>query len=777
MLRRSVLSRRLIARSFCIALAGAGAAHAQVAAQPARARFDGHAIVSVDVSTAKNLQAVLALTDDVWTHDYPTAPQHARGRLDVRLSPGALAALGELGIAHEVLLPDVQALIDAEAARLGAGNNVAAGWYDDFKTYDEINAHLEALAAARPDLAHTEVIGKTLQGRDIHAIRITGPGSPEDRPAFLIDGCQHAREWITPMMVMYTAEQLLAKYDADPRVRTVVDAMEFLIVPVVNPDGYVYTWTTNRLWRKNRRDNGGGSFGVDLNRNWGYQWGGEGSSGDPDDETYRGVAPMSEPETLVISSYAIANPRIALSIDFHSYGQLILSPWGYTIDLPPDAGLFDQLNALLKGSIEGVHDLTYAAGPTYTTIYPAAGVIADWMYGDQGFLAWGIELRPQDAGGGGFILPPDQIIPTVEENFEGVLELALDRTRPIRINLVEPLPSLIEPGESLVFDATIEPGTDQVEPGSGMLNWRVGEGAFAAAALEDLGGGLFRATVPPAPCGEVVQVYLSAESAAGDVVTYPAAGPDEPLAVDVLASVIAYDDPAEVNLGWAAGDPGDDADTGMWQLGNPQGTAAQPEDDHTPAGSMCWITGAARNGGDGGNDIDGGTTTLTSPAMDATGGEFAGGEARISYWRWYSNDQGNSPDEDSMPVLISGDDGQSWIELELVEENAGLWVYREFVVADFVEPSATVRLRFVARDLGDGSLVEAGVDDIQLMITGCPEDGCYPDLDGNGALDLFDFLEFVNLFNGGDDVADCTGEGTFDLFDFLCFVNAFNQGC
>src|SRR5207344_1078066 len=105
-----------------------------------------------------------------------------------------------------------------------------------------------------------------------------------------------------------------------------------------------------------------------------YEWGGEGSSGDPDSEVYRGTGPFSEPESQVLRDYITANPRIALTIDFHSYAQLILSPWGYTDELPPDAALFDDLNSLIQGAIAGVHGMVYPAGPTYTNIYPAAGI-------------------------------------------------------------------------------------------------------------------------------------------------------------------------------------------------------------------------------------------------------------------------------------------------------------------------------------------------------------------------------------------------------------------
>src|SRR4029453_7368841 len=123
--------------------------------------------------------------------------------------------------------------------------------------------------------------------------------------AVMFIGTQHAREWISPMTVMYIADRLLAGYASDPNIKALLDNVEFVLVPVVNADGYVYTWSTDRYWRKNRRDNAGTEGdGGDTNRNWGYKWGLDiGSSADPCSEVYRGTAAFSEPEPLVIANY------------------------------------------------------------------------------------------------------------------------------------------------------------------------------------------------------------------------------------------------------------------------------------------------------------------------------------------------------------------------------------------------------------------------------------------------------------------------------------------
>jgi murein tripeptide amidase MpaA len=244
------------------------------------------------------------------------------------------------------------------------------------------------------------------------------------RPIFFIGATQHAREWIAPMTAMFLAQQLLDLYAVDPRVQTIMDNVDFRIVAVNNPDGYEYTWTTDRLWRKNRKINQGSSCrGVDLNRNWGYAWGlGSGSSPDPCSEIYRGTEPWSEPETAVLRDFISSlTDHLVASWDLHSYGQLVLEPWMYTTDPPPDSAYLQELGSLMAQAIAEVHGRHYTAGEGSLILYLAAGTAHDWVYGELGDWGIGIELR--DTGNYGFVLPRDQIIPTGEEIFESLLRL------------------------------------------------------------------------------------------------------------------------------------------------------------------------------------------------------------------------------------------------------------------------------------------------------------------------------------------------------------------
>ena len=388
---------------------------ASMAAADEPARYDGHKLVRVEIADQDDLQRMFRLSDDLWSERVDVGPA------DFRVRPEMMPALALSGLPYEVLVEDLQAVIDEERARL-ASAPAAAGWFDDYKDLAAIYAHLDALAAQRPDLARTIEIGPSLEGRPIRGLHIaSGAATSSRKPGLLFVSTQHAREWIAPMVTMYFADALVTRYDSDPVIREAVDGVDIFVFPVANPDGYVYSWTTDRLWRKNRRDVVGSScFGVDMNRNWGYQWGlANGSSGSPCSETYRGTAAFSEPETIALRDFMVARPGIRYAHDMHSYGQLLLHPWGYTPAAPPRNDTFVALSPAMAQLIQAVHGRTYIYGPTYTTIYPVSGGLTDWALGAERALSYTFELR-----GSNFVIPPTEIIPNSEEILPALLHLA-----------------------------------------------------------------------------------------------------------------------------------------------------------------------------------------------------------------------------------------------------------------------------------------------------------------------------------------------------------------
>lgn len=671
-----------------------------------RVRYDDHKLVRVTLKSQDDIETMLHISQDPWSD------RVGIGAFPFRVAPENISLLQESGLTFEVLHDNIQALIDQQRPA-----RAPAGWFEDFKTYDEVNALMDTLVSLRPDLVTKLAIGQSLEDRTIYGLRISSLEEGTGAPAVLFNGTQHAREWITPMVTMYIADTLVAMYDVDPEVQAMVDEVVFYIVPIVNPDGNVYSWDVERLWRKNRRDNGNGCYGVDNNRNWGFNWGDDSSSsGDPCSIIYRGTGPFSEPENQVVRDFVLAHPGIVAHIDFHSYGQILYSPHGEEGGEPPepDRTAFRELNPAMASAIHDVHGMTYTYGPSDSYL---SGGFECWAQADLGILSWTFELR--DTGAYGFVLPADQILPTAEENFEAVAVLARALFE-FAFIFPDSLPSYVTPDTQTVARVDVRDLGGVLAPGSLRVLARLGsDGAFTASMLTSLGGLSYEATLPAASCGSVIEYYFMAESSSGRVTTSPEDAPASVYAASVINTEARIGDDMEVDTGWTVGAPDDDATTGIWIRLDPNGTAAQPEDDHTPSGTSCWVTGQGTPGGDlGENDVDGGKTTLLSPVYD-----LAGEDAAVSYWRWYSNDTGASPNADIFLVDISFDGGGAWANVETVGPTgpgtAGGWILHEFRVGDIGVPTSEVRLRFVASDEGDGSLVEAAVDDLQIHRLTC----------------------------------------------------------
>lgn len=301
-----------------------------------------------------------------------------------------------------------------------------AQWYNNYKSLAQYNARMDQMLADHPALASPISIGTTHEGREIRGMRITGNGTSNvAKKTVVFHGLIHAREWITGMTTMYAADNLLDGYATDSRVQNVMDNVEFLVIPVLNPDGYEYSRNVNRYWRKNRRPNSNGTFGVDLNRNFGFNWGTGfgGSSGTQNSEVYRGPAAFSEPESQALRDLFLDNQQIVSHIDFHSYGQIIAGPWGYTLDNPPLVEMLDRQAGSMADSIQAISGQQYLWGDDTNVLGIANGITNDWAYGDQGVFSYTVELRPVGFNPG-FELPASQIIPTAEEIFPSVLDLA-----------------------------------------------------------------------------------------------------------------------------------------------------------------------------------------------------------------------------------------------------------------------------------------------------------------------------------------------------------------
>lgn len=275
------------------------------------------------------------------------------------------------------------------------------------------------MARNYPTLAKLSSIGKTYQNRDIWLIKITSPTGGVKKQVFMDFGI-HAREWISPATGAYIINQLLTTYAAGGDAKTILDSWELHIVPILNPDGYAYTHSNDRMWRKNRKPVGGNAIGVDLNRNFGYQWNTGGSSGTPSSDTYHGGSPMSENEAKALQNY-MTGKSWTTYLTFHSYGQYWFTNWGYSSNILPAA--YSQLVAKAQvgaNAIRAVNGRSYQIGSSSKLLYVASGGSEDWTAGVLNITySYCLELPP--VGGTGFIVPTSEIKKTGDETYKGVV--------------------------------------------------------------------------------------------------------------------------------------------------------------------------------------------------------------------------------------------------------------------------------------------------------------------------------------------------------------------
>jgi len=298
-------------------------------------------------------------------------------------------------------------------------------FFNQYNTYAEFNAFLSQLQTQYPELVTSVFsIGKSIQNRDIMGISMTGlKNKGAAKPAIVYNAGQHAREWIAPATVAYIAYTLLCNYSTNSDITTIMDNYEWVIIPLVNPDGYNYTWT-DRLWRKNRRVNSGSTcMGVDNNRNWDYKWLTGGSSTNPCSETFAGPRAFSEPEETHLANYIQQHGNVVGYIDFHAAAYLFLNPYGYTSAHPPNNAAQWALSEEFVVALRRVHGKTYVYGNIMNVLYQASGSSTDWVYAvGNVYYTFTIELR--EGSPNVFILPPAQIIPNCQEVMAGVIAMA-----------------------------------------------------------------------------------------------------------------------------------------------------------------------------------------------------------------------------------------------------------------------------------------------------------------------------------------------------------------
>ena len=423
--RAALLRRRMavlagtVALGLTAALAGpvpAGAGPGSSAAEPAAAEYR---VLGARTWADRNAVAQTGTSIDSVEH----------GVLYVTATPAEVKAITALGFEVEA--------VPAPPDRGSTGGDV--GVFDfppadsGYHNYAELNALLNQVVADHPTIARRLSIGTSYEGRDLPVIKISdNVAIDEDEPEILFNAQQHAREHLTVEMAIYLLHLFTDNYGSDARITNIVNSREIWIVPTVNPDGSEYDIATGsyRSWRKNRQPNSGSSsIGTDLNRNWGYNWGCcGGSSGSPSSETYRGASPFSAPETARLRDFVNSRvvdgvQQITVNIDFHTYSELVLWPYGYT-NANTAPGLNDDQEATFRTLGRWMASTNGYTPQQSSDLYITDGDSLDWMWAEHNIFAFTFEMYPSSAFGGGFY-PPDEVIPAqTERNREAVLLLA-----------------------------------------------------------------------------------------------------------------------------------------------------------------------------------------------------------------------------------------------------------------------------------------------------------------------------------------------------------------
>ncbi|KAF7479634.1 Hypothetical predicted protein [Marmota monax] len=318
--------------------------------------------------------------------------------------------------------------------------------YSSYHTLEEIYSWIDNFVAENSNIVSKIHIGNSFENRSILVLKFSTGSSR--RPAIWIDTGIHSREWITHATGIWTAKKLLAgqmscsaseespagppiphpflqiviEFGKNGLLTNILKAMDIFIELVTNPDGFAFTHSMNRLWRKNKSSRPGiFCNGVDLNRNWKSGFGGNGSNSNPCSETYHGPSPQSEPEVAAIVNFITKHGNFKVLISIHSYSQMLMYPYGHSMESVSNE---KELHSLAQDAVKAlyqVHGIQYIFGSISATLYVASGITVDWAYDNGIKYAFSFELR--DTGRYGFLLPATQIVPTAQETWMAILTI------------------------------------------------------------------------------------------------------------------------------------------------------------------------------------------------------------------------------------------------------------------------------------------------------------------------------------------------------------------
>lgn len=708
--------------------------------------YDNTSIVNVKIENKKQLEAMRAAgARSLACFDH-------EGQTPMLLDKTQIELAKRLHIEIDVVEHSVQKYLDGfEKKREEARSNGLGGWYSDFKTWNEVNERLELIHKSNPDITTMFTVGTTHEGRNIQGIRITAPGDASERKQVLWNGCQHAREWVAVMVPMYIAEQLVDGWYTSIEIASMLEQTEVVIVPIVNPDGYEFTYALggDRFWRKNRRDNTGSCEGVDLNRNWGFDWnGGDSTSSNTCSDIYIGPSAFSEPEVQAMRNLVLSLPNLVAHIDYHSYSQLVLEPWASSNNTPPRVNIVRALSGEISDAIKDMHGQAYINGTGGDLLYLADGVFPDWTT-DEGALSYTIELRP--SGSPGFDLPPNEILPTCEENFSGAMAMLRFVNQSVSFTFPNGEPSFSSAGELTEFPINIYSiFGEQINENSATLHVRYGDvGPFAQRPIHHQLGSTYEVQLPASTCGLSSEYWFSVDLDNGETHRYPQG--NEILYTGITTEFIGWD--MESDPGWAT--------SGLWEWGIPTGGGGEYGYQDPTGGSTGLRVYGYNLGGDYENNIP--EQHITTTSIDISGTQ----SLQLQFSR-YLNVEQPAYDNASISVSVDNEDNWStvWSNGSGIEDNS--WKTVSYDLSDFIYDSNTLKLRWTM-GATDGGWRYSGwnIDDVQLF---SPLDsGVLGDVNCDGTINITDLLSVVSNWGLCDGVcgADVIPDGEINVLDLL----------
>uniref|UniRef100_A0A914VI35 Zinc carboxypeptidase A 1 n=1 Tax=Plectus sambesii TaxID=2011161 RepID=A0A914VI35_9BILA len=390
--------------------------------------FEGHQVLRIVPQTKEQLEHLLAIESSGILVDFWIEPRQVGKAAHLRVTPqqhdDVLAYLKKHEMEHTIYIENLRTLVERESKELAervpfnAGDDPSKITLNQYHTLADILAYMNSVATANPTLASIVNIGMSYQKQALTAIKIGNPGT--NKPAVWIDGGIHAREWITTATVLYIINELTTKQSQYSKLLSTIDVY---LMPVVNADGYTYTFTNDRMWRKTRSGPRSGCYGVDPNRNWNFKWGVAGSSNNPCSETYDGPSPFSEVEPKQVADFLTANKaNLKAYFNLHSYSEDWMYPFGWAAHTyPADVNKLKAISAQAVAAIQAVNGEKFQYGSITDIVYPASGSTIDFTNAVLGIdYSFGMELRPNGDASNGFVLPPSQIIAGASETWAGL---------------------------------------------------------------------------------------------------------------------------------------------------------------------------------------------------------------------------------------------------------------------------------------------------------------------------------------------------------------------